>query len=67
MQTAHQFSFLLLGTQFLLTLEIPKERGVLSRHFKKLFLRETRQAIHEQRESVPLGVPGTPAVPSNLV
>lgn len=67
MQTTHQFSFLLLGTQFFANFGNPKRERCFVKTLKKLFLRETKQAIHEQRESTPLGVPGTPAVPGNLI
>lgn len=45
----------------------PKRERCFVKTLKKLFLRETKQAIHEQRESTPLGVPGAPAVPGNLI
>lgn len=60
--TANQL-FAAWSSIFLLTLEIPKERGVLSRHLKKLFLRGTSRAIHEQRESTPQRCPALPLCP----
>lgn len=41
----------------------PKRERRFVKTLKKLFLRETRRAIHEQRERAPLGCPALPLCP----